>query len=393
MQENEHATQDVKEYFSIRKKHFFIWLLIFAVLLTLGLRYLFLHGFYMGFTPPQEPAPPLSQELISRFIQLEDRLNKTINDVNEVYTFKEKLEKKQPSKDLNKNNINKGGKYLPLEKLNLAEDEYLLELSFAKLSQMLTHINDKLPFLKRNLKEEVYLFTNLPEGVPLLGQYMVSSGFGERLDPFTSQPAFHQGIDFIADIGTPVVAVDKGRVSKIDLTKGRTAYGNSIEITHPNDVTTVYGHLSEILVKENQLLEKGALIGRVGNSGRSTGPHLHYEVLIAGKAIDPMGKKSPIALQPNTTALSALNTEMRSKCLPLLLLVKDESSKIFTDCLAAKGQGLTGVLMAQQSEAAPLKKPDANKLVDGCTYVDASQRLQTVNSAECQGNSKSISLQ
>jgi len=98
---------DANQYFSIRKKHFFVWFFILVVCICVGLRYLFLHGFYMGFVPPPEPAPPLSQELISRFNQLEDKLNKTINDVNDVYHFKEKLEKQIP----NKNKDNKGGKY------------------------------------------------------------------------------------------------------------------------------------------------------------------------------------------------------------------------------------------------------------------------------------------
>jgi murein DD-endopeptidase MepM/ murein hydrolase activator NlpD len=95
----------------------------------------------------------------------------------------------------------------------------------------------------------------------------------------------HPGIDFLAPSGDAVRATAGGTVITADNAGG---YGNMVEIDHGNGVTTRYGHLSAILVKVGQIVAKDALIGRIGSTGRSTGPHLHYEVRLDGKAIDPM---------------------------------------------------------------------------------------------------------
>ena len=386
---------DANKYFSIRKKHLFFWIVILALCTVIGIRYLFSHGFYLGFVPPPEPAPPLSQEMISRFNQLEDKLNKAINDVNEVYNFKEKLDKQIPSNDKSiKNKGNSGGKYLPLDMFNLATDGYEPKSSFEKLDTALEQINAELPLLKKGLTQAMLLQSNLPAGIPLIGKYTVSNSFGERVDPFTSQPAFHPGIDLSTDHGTPVVAAAKGRVTKVVPNNDKSGYGNYIEITHPNQVTTLYGHLSAILIKENQELQKGELIGLVGDTGRSTGPHLHFEVQVAGKPVNPMGVISPIAMKPNPIALSALDAELRAKCAPLLLIVKDETSKIFKDCLDSKGKGVKETLIAKQLESAnSSKKTDPNKLNDECVYIDENKKLQTDKSLACRNNSNSESSQ
>ena len=387
---------DAHKYVSFRKKHVFIWMIILTLCTLIGIRYLFSHGFYLGFVPPPEPAPPLSQEMISRFNQLEDKLNKAINDVNEVYNFKEKLEKQIPPIDKSNKNIgNSGGKYLPLDKFNLADTKYEPQSSFEKLDTALEQINAELPLLKKGLTQAMFLQGNLPEGIPLIGKYTVSNSFGERIDPFTSQPAFHTGVDLSTDHGTPVVAALKGRVTKVVPNNDKSGYGNYIEITHPNQVTTLYGHLSSILVKENQELQKGELIGLVGDTGRSTGPHLHFEVQVAGKPVNPMGGGiSPIAIKPNPIALSALDAELRAKCAPLLLIVKDETSKIFKDCLDSKGKGVKEILIAKQSESVnSSKKTDPNKLNDECVYIDENKMLQTDKSLACRSNNKSESSQ
>jgi murein DD-endopeptidase MepM/ murein hydrolase activator NlpD len=385
---------DANQYFSIRKKHFFIWFIILLVCLWIGIRYLFLHGFYMGFVPPPEPAPPLSQELISRFNQLEDKLNKTINDVNEVYNFKEKLEKQlPPSNKVSKGKDNKGGKYLPLNKFNLASEDYEPLNSFKKIEVALEQINEEVPLLKQQISSSILFQTNLPEGVPVIGKYMLSSGFGERIDPFTSQPSFHPGVDIASELGTPVVAAAKGKVTKINSMNDKSGYGNYIEITHPNKVSTLYGHLSEILVKENQFLQKGEIIGLVGDTGRSTGPHLHFEVQIDGKAVDPMAIISPIAMKPNPISLSSINSEMKTKCAPLLAIVKDESAIKYKECLANKGKNIKDSLLAVQKDNPVVNKQDRIKLQDDCTYVDQEMKLQTTQSAKCQNKLTSESGQ
>lgn len=122
----------------------------------------------------------------------------------------------------------------------------------------------------------------IPSRAPTLG-YMTSS-FGMRVDPFTGLPQLHAGIDFSAGIGVKVMATADGTVVWAST---RGAYGECIEIEHINGLTTRYAHLSRIDVKVGQKVTRGETIGAVGNTGRSTGPHLHYEIRLNGVPQDP----------------------------------------------------------------------------------------------------------
>jgi murein DD-endopeptidase MepM/ murein hydrolase activator NlpD len=113
----------------------------------------------------------------------------------------------------------------------------------------------------------------------------VTSGFGARLDPFLGRPAMHTGIDFRAAAGYPIRATAGGTVVTAEYTGG---YGNMVEVDHGNGLTTRYAHLSRIVVKPGDVVAKGAIVGRAGSTGRSTGPHVHYEVRVDGAPIDPM---------------------------------------------------------------------------------------------------------
>ncbi|SHG08676.1 Murein DD-endopeptidase MepM and murein hydrolase activator NlpD, contain LysM domain [Kaistia soli DSM 19436] len=113
----------------------------------------------------------------------------------------------------------------------------------------------------------------------------ISSGFGPRLDPFLGRPAMHTGIDFRAPRDYPARAVAAGRVIAAEWNGG---YGNMVDVDHGNGVVTRYGHLASISVRVGDNVAAGGKIGRVGSTGRSTGPHLHYEIRVDGEAIDPM---------------------------------------------------------------------------------------------------------
>jgi murein DD-endopeptidase MepM/ murein hydrolase activator NlpD len=113
----------------------------------------------------------------------------------------------------------------------------------------------------------------------------ITSPFGARVDPFLGSTALHAGIDFREELGAPVRATASGRVNEAGWTGG---YGNMVEIDHGNGLSTRYGHLSQILVTPGETVTIGQVIGRVGSTGRSTGPHLHYETRIGGIAVDPM---------------------------------------------------------------------------------------------------------
>jgi murein DD-endopeptidase MepM/ murein hydrolase activator NlpD len=124
----------------------------------------------------------------------------------------------------------------------------------------------------------------VPYRKPVIGEVEFTSGFGVRSDPFLGRPAMHTGLDFRAATGDPVRATANGKVASSGWAGG---YGRMVEIDHGNGLSTRYGHLSEINVKVGDAIKIGQVIGAVGSTGRSTGPHLHYETRIDGEAVDP----------------------------------------------------------------------------------------------------------
>lgn len=120
---------------------------------------------------------------------------------------------------------------------------------------------------------------------PLPPTQAISSRYGSRLDPFHRRPAFHAGLDFRARRGVPVQATALGRVTKAGRQGG---YGKMVEISHGDGVRTRYAHLSSINVRVGQSVQAGDIVGAVGSTGRSTGPHLHYEIRRNGRTVDPL---------------------------------------------------------------------------------------------------------
>jgi murein DD-endopeptidase MepM/ murein hydrolase activator NlpD len=125
---------------------------------------------------------------------------------------------------------------------------------------------------------------SVPVRKPINGEGDIVSGFGVRIDPFLSRPAMHTGLDFRAEIGDPVLVTANGTVTAAGWSGG---YGKMVEVDHGNGLATRYGHMSEIDVKVGQQVKIGQSLGKVGTTGRSTGPHLHYETRIDGEAVDP----------------------------------------------------------------------------------------------------------
>lgn len=163
-----------------------------------------------------------------------------------------------------------GGPFVPLED---AAVEQSFEESVNQLRQALDALDQT--------RNEVTAF---PIAHPAPGQ-KITSGFGKRRDPILGRTAFHAGIDFRAPTGTPIRAPASGKVVKAGRSGG---YGKMVELDHGNGLTTRFAHLSHILVKPGQTVVSGQEIGASGNTGRSTGPHLHYEVRSGGKAVNPM---------------------------------------------------------------------------------------------------------
>ena len=160
-----------------------------------------------------------------------------------------------------------GGPYIPLEG---EADPYNRQIY--RIESNL----DRLDSLNKSM-------THIPLAAPMHG-YPVSSHFGPRLDPFKNRAAFHAGIDFGAPTGAPIYAPLPGRIRSA---RHKGPYGLAIEIDHGNGFRTRYGHLSRVHVREGQRVDFQQHIGDVGNSGRSTGPHLHYEIWYDGRVRDP----------------------------------------------------------------------------------------------------------
>lgn len=122
-----------------------------------------------------------------------------------------------------------------------------------------------------------------PSRVPIAG-VPISSGFGRRLDPFTQRPAYHAGIDYLAPHGTPILASAGGRVRRAG---PYGAFGRTVEIDHGDGLVTRYGHVYRVLVRVGDTVLPGQAIATVGSTGRSSGPHLHFEILRDGRQVHP----------------------------------------------------------------------------------------------------------
>jgi len=124
----------------------------------------------------------------------------------------------------------------------------------------------------------------VPLRKPVDGEIDQSSGFGVRIDPFIGRPAMHTGLDFRGDTGEAIRVTAAGTVVSAGWSGG---YGKMVEIDHGNGLATRYGHLSQIDLYVGDKVRIGDIVGRLGSTGRSTGPHLHYETRIDGEAVDP----------------------------------------------------------------------------------------------------------
>ena len=175
----------------------------------------------------------------------------------------------------------RGGLLQPGTVASIGLDEFQQEL--LQLGRALDDKTDQMAVMEAMLSREQVRKAALPSALPVnIGFY--SSNFGWRLDPFTGQRAMHEGVDFVADHGTTIKAAAGGIVAYSDIHAG---YGNMIEVDHGNGLVSRYAHASKRLVKEGDVVLRGQKIGEVGSTGRSTGPHLHFEVLLNGTPQNP----------------------------------------------------------------------------------------------------------
>ena len=153
-----------------------------------------------------------------------------------------------------------------------------------RLTDVVKEEGDNLRSLERFLERATRVLAALPSRWPVRGQ--VNSGYGSRLSPWSAKSEFHSGLDIGAPVGTPVKAPAPGVVVFAGV---QAEYGQTLIVDHGHDTKSIYGHLSRLAVAVNEKVQRGEVIALTGNTGRSSGPHLHYEIQVKGQSVNPTG--------------------------------------------------------------------------------------------------------
>ena len=184
--------------------------------------------------------------------------------------------------DLNAQQMAAGGSSFDLRGVSPKTSQAVLEGEINTLKERTGVLQDSFRILDMAFQKQALLLSSTPSIYPVRG--LMGNGFGWRRDPFTGMRDFHQGLDVVAPLGTRVVAPADGIVTRVGPSGG---FGNSIFVSHGYGIMTRYGHLQSFNVRVGQRVKRGDVIGTVGTTGRSTGPHLHYEVLVHQRTVDP----------------------------------------------------------------------------------------------------------
>ena len=208
-----------------------------------------------------------------------------------------------------KSTMGSGGALVGSRSLTMEE----LQATLADLDKLTDQRVDLMTVMESRLFDQKIKKLMVPTQQPVAGGILGSS-FGWRIDPVNGQSALHTGLDFPSGQGTPILAAAGGVVL---VQEYHSAYGNMVEIDHGNDLVTRYAHASRVFVKKGDLVKRGQKIAEVGTTGRSTGSHLHFEVLVQGVFQDPQkflnaGQKMPAnqLASSGTSTLSAAGTQL-----------------------------------------------------------------------------------
>jgi YD repeat-containing protein len=219
--------------------------------------------------------------------QLRESMHTTVNEIRQLETMKNRfMEMATPSvvrDKINRKDENKGGPLIAPRPFS-SFIRQPLGMEFDQTLQEFLQTQTAVLDLRANWEKQLEWLHSLPTAMPIRGDYRITSGFGIRNDPFTGGLAMHEGLDFTAPSGTLVVSTAQGTVTRSAWDGG---YGNVIEVHHAEGFSTRYAHLSKRIAKVGDVVERGAVLGEVGSTGRSTGPHLHYEVFNKDRVINP----------------------------------------------------------------------------------------------------------
>ncbi len=239
----------------------------------------------MGGVLTQAEQDKIEDSYKERLQLIQEKLQSTTDEIVQIQKLKDRfMEMATPSavKSQIPGGNAKGGplKLVSQKKNNDADLIAALDESLQDVSSFKKSVEE----INALWAKQLAWLNTLPTGTPVKGSYNLSSGYGLRIDPFTQAMAKHEGLDFAAPVGTPIIASANGVISRAGWD---SQYGNVVEINHAEGFKTRYAHASQLLVRTGQTVKKGDVIAKVGNTGRSSGPHLHYEVIRAGAHINP----------------------------------------------------------------------------------------------------------
>ncbi len=262
-----------------------------SIAITLGAGFFILFFFILGF-PSERQLRIENSRMSAQYSLLSKRLDQALNVLEDIQERDDNLYRVMFMAEPIPDAIRKAG-YGGTNRY-----EHLMDMANAELVVNTTHKLDMLSrqlYIQSNSFDELVnmcknhdeMLKCLPAIQPVSNKNLrqTASGYGYRLDPIYNTSKFHSGMDFSAPPGTDVYATGDGVVVKMGW---QTGYGNTIEIDHGFGYITVYAHLKDFRTKLGKKVVRGEVIGGVGNSGRSTGPHLHYEVHVKGKPVNPI---------------------------------------------------------------------------------------------------------
>ncbi len=223
-----------------------------------------------------------------QLLKLQKLLDTTTQDIRQLQQLKNRfMDMATPASVRDRDSTKEDGKGGPLvpQTRTGGDSHQPLPQALDDAMQELTQLQRVVVQMRKDWGTQLAWLQTLPIGMPIRGEFHVSSGFGMRNDPFTGMLARHEGLDFTAATGTPIIAAASGVVTR---SGWEESYGNIVEIEHAEGFMTRYAHLSKRFVNEGQAVVRGQRIADVGSTGRSTGPHLHYEIFRHGRVINPV---------------------------------------------------------------------------------------------------------
>ena len=224
-----------------------------------------------------------------RLAKMQSMLDATAQDIRQLQQLKNRfMEIATPASLRERSSAKEDGRggpllLMPIRRSALDSTQPLSETLDNAMSEF-GQFNKTISSMRTDWDKQLQWLNTLPTAVPIGGNFRMSSGFGMRVDPFTNTLARHEGLDFTAMQGTPILATADGTVSR---SGWEDTYGNIVEVTHAEGFMTRYAHISKRHVTEGQRVKRGQHIADVGSTGRSTGPHLHYEVFRHGHVLNP----------------------------------------------------------------------------------------------------------